>query len=783
METLHHRRLIFISGLVVLFNLLLGLPLLVRSQAGINLPTGFSSFFVTVGFSNPTGMAFAPDGRLFILDQSGTVRILSGGALLPTPFATFNVDSKGERGLLGIAFDPSFSTNNYIYFYYTEPDTGSSNPMHNRVVRVTANGNVMQAGSEILIYQLDTLTWSQQYHNGGAISFSPTDGRNLYIATGENYTQSNAQSLTSTLGKILRITVNTNGTVTIPTDNPFYDGPGGNNDAIWAYGLRNPFVIAFQPGTGRLFINDVGEWVWEEINDGIAGANYGWPTTEGPTTNPDFRNSLCAYPHPASSGLIGNSSCGLTPQTTPALGCAITAGVFYNPSTQMFPGDFVGDYLFVDYCNNWIKRYDIATDKVLDFASNIPAYILDMDLASDGSIYYISHGDTGIPSALYRLTYNGGNNPPTITQHPSDRTVAEGETAQFSCAASGTAPLSYQWQRKNSGAGSFSNISGATSTSYTTPATVVATDDQAQFQCVATNPYGNAISNAATLTVQQNQRPTANITTPISGTLFTGGQVISFSGTGTDPEDGTLPDSAFTWEVQLHHTPPGQAEHTHPAMLPVSGFTSGTFTISTDHGNNDHFFRIILTVTDSQGLSYQVTRDIYPKVVDVSIRTQPSGLQVTLDGQPKTTPINGEWVVNVPRSIGDLSPQVVNGQTYIFQSWSDGGSHLHTVITPNTNTIYTAIYSPGIAMPNYYTIANPSLTWSPVPWARAYHIQVDNNSDFSSPEYENSTISPGATSIAPTLGDGVWYWRLRALRENQTWGPWSGVGSFTIDLP
>lgn len=780
MEILQRWR-ITVSGLIVFLGIILGMPFAVQSQSGINLPSGFSSFFITDAFANPTGMAIAPDGRVFITQQNGVVRVVSGGTLLTTPFITFNVDSRGERGLLGIAFDPSFSTNNYIYFYYTV----NSSPVHNRVVRVTANGDVAQAGSQFLIYQLDNLIENQWYHNGGAISFSPTDGRNLYIATGENYQPSMAQSLTSTLGKILRITVNTNGTVTIPADNPFNDGAGGNNDAIWARGLRNPFVIAFQPGTGRMFINDVGEWIWEEINDGIAGSNYGWPTTEGPTTNPSFRAPLCAYPHPASSGLTGSAPCALTPQTTSVLGCAITAGVFYNPTTQMFPSDFVGNYLFVDFCNNWIKRYDISTNRVLDFASNIPAYVLDMELASDGSVYYLSYGDSPnqIPNGLYRITYNNTNSP-TITQHPSNRTVAEGETAQFTCAASGAGTLSYQWQRRNSGAGSFGNISGATSNSYTTPATVAATDNQAQFRCVVTNTFGNATSNAATLTVQENQRPTAVITAPTLGTLFSGGQEIAFSGTGTDPEDGTIPASRFTWQVELRHTPPGQTEHIHPAMLPVNGITTGSFMISNDHGDNDHYYRILLTVTDSQGLAHQVARNIYPQVVNISIRTQPAGLQVTVDGQPKTTPLNYQWLVNVTRSIGDISPQSFNNQSYTFKSWSDNGAATHTVTTPNTNRTYTATYAPGSIMPNFYIIPNLTLTWNPVSWAQAYHVQVDDNPNFTSlDKYDNSSIPPATLSVAPALGEGVWYWRVRAQRADQTWGPWSATQTIKVDMP
>jgi glucose/arabinose dehydrogenase len=233
-------------------------------------------------------MDFAPDGRLFVCQKSGSLRVIKNGALLPTPFLTLTVDSAGERGLLGVAFDPSFATNNFVYVYYTVPGV-SGGPSHNRVSRFTANGDVSVAGSELPILNLNDLSGASN-HNGGAIHFGP-DGK-LYIAVGENANGSNSQTLANLLGKILRI----NADGTIPSTNPFFNTMGARQE-IWALGLRNPYTFAFQPGTGRMFINDVGETTWEEINDGIAGSNYGWPITEGVTTDSRFRSPLFAYAH------------------------------------------------------------------------------------------------------------------------------------------------------------------------------------------------------------------------------------------------------------------------------------------------------------------------------------------------------------------------------------------------------------------------------------------------------------------------------------------------------
>src|SRR5438105_1496541 len=144
------------------------------------------------------------------------------------------------------------------------------------------------------------------------MDFAP-DGK-LYVGVGENGNGANSQTLANRLGKMLRI----NADGSIPTDNPFYNVASGPNRAIWALGLRNPFTFSVQPGTGRIFINDVGQSTWEEIDDLVKGGNYGWPATEGPTDNPNFISPVFAYQH----------------DTGEPQGRAITGGAFYNPATN-----------------------------------------------------------------------------------------------------------------------------------------------------------------------------------------------------------------------------------------------------------------------------------------------------------------------------------------------------------------------------------------------------------------------------------------------------------------
>ena len=615
------------------------------------LPDGFAETQIASGLSNPTAMAFAPDGRLFVCLQGGQLRVIKNGALLATPFLTVSVDSTGERGLLGVAFDPNFATNQFVYVYYTV----SSTPRHNRVSRFTANGDVAVAGSETLILQLDNLSTATN-HNGGAIHFGP-DGK-LYVAVGENAMASNSQTLANRLGKVLRI--NSDGT--IPADNPFFNTATGANRSIWALGLRNPFTFAFQPGTGRMFINDVGQSSFEEINEGMAGANYGWPACEGVCnpSNPNFRDPVFAY--------------GRTPQATG--GCAITGGAFYNPAVAQFPGEYLGKYFFTDLCSGWIRVLDTATFTASGFATGISQPV-DLKVGPEGSLYYLARG----VGSIFRISYTASL-APSITTHPASQTIPIGQSVTFTVAASGAEPLSYQWQRNDT------NISGANSSSYSIPS-VTDADNGARFRVVVSNSAGSATSNEATLTVTPNMAPTGTITAPAAGALYRAGETINYAGQATDTEDGTLPASAFTWQVDFHHD-----NHTHPFIPATTGATGGSFTIpTTGETSANVWYRIHLTVRDSRGLTHSSFRDLLPRKSTLSFATNPAGLQITLDGQPQTTPFAVESVVGMRRTLGVITPQPANGVTYDFASWSDGGAASHEIATPDASTTYTATFS------------------------------------------------------------------------------------------
>ncbi|WP_018342822.1 PQQ-dependent sugar dehydrogenase [Cytophaga aurantiaca] len=700
--------------------------LLIQTQSlfAQTFPTNFAGVQIATGL-DPVAMDIAPDGRIFLAEKNGKIRIIKNGSLLPTPFITIpNLDNFNERGLLKVLIDPDFATNHYVYTYYTykSPATNVSN---NRVSRFTANGDVAVAGSELVLINLNDLG-SVGYHNGGGLAFK--DGK-IFISTGENTVSSNSQSFNTLLGKVLRI--NSDGS--IPTDNPFYTSATGNNRAIWALGFRNPFKLAVQPGTGRLFINDVGAGTWEEINDGLAGKNYGWPEIEGVRTNQtmpaNYQDPFYAYNHNAG-------------------GCAITAGAFYNPAVAQFPSAYTGNYFFGDYCDGNIKTLDLSTKAVTTFASGINRP-LDMVIGNDGTLYFIARG--GIPGGsddantsstngvVWKVNYTGSG-VPVVAVQPADKTVSAGQSVTFTVVASGNPAPTYQWLRDGV------SISGATSASYTIASTVLA-DNNAKFSVRLQNTVGTVTSNQATLTVLNNQLPTATITSPAIGATYSGGDVITFTATGTDAEDGTLPASAFTWKIDLYHfdTP----SHSHPAMEPVSGIKSGTFTIPTQMETSANvLFRIFLTVVDASGATYTTSRDIIPVTSTITLATNPSGLSVKLDGASVAAPYSFVGVRGILREISTTSPQVLNGVTYTFSSWSDGGSITHTISTPAANTTLTANFVQSSCAPTAI-----------VPYAQVNAGAWQNSSSVSLAAGASFKLGP-----QPVTG-GTWRW--------------SGPGGFT----
>jgi uncharacterized repeat protein (TIGR03806 family) len=394
------------------------------------IPTGFSETPIATGL-DPTTMAFAPDGRLFVCEKPGRVRVIklvgSTYTLLPTSFVdlTATVNATNERGLMSVCFDPAFASNGYVYLYYTT----SAAPQHNRVSRFTASGDLAVNNSELVIIDFDALPGT--VHNGGAMRFG-LDGK-LYVAAGEGSQPGNSQDTAKLLGKLLRL----NADGSIPTDNPNYGTFTGNMRAIVGMGLRNPYTMAIQPGTGLMYLNDVGGANYEEVNFYATGsapakANYGWGMVDniegsigGQIPPADYRNPVHSYGH--------------------GLGTAICGSTFYNPVAPTgvaFPSaTYTGRYFFCDYGDyaaNTGEIYSIdpanpATSVLFANAVNRPIAIL---VADDGALWYVArggivnggagseadNGSVGTGGAIYRITYTGGGAATKVTfvQQPTD---------------------------------------------------------------------------------------------------------------------------------------------------------------------------------------------------------------------------------------------------------------------------------------------------------------------------------------------------------------------------
>jgi glucose/arabinose dehydrogenase len=622
-------------------------------------PPKFADVVHASGYSTPMTMEFAPDERLFVLEKGGNVKIVG----VTAPFLTLNVNQATERGLLGIAFDPNWATQKYVYIHYSV----QANPVYNRVSRFTISAtdpNKADPASEVALFNLDPLT-ATEFHNGGALHFG-IDGK-LYVTTGDNRDQTSPQDKNRLLGKILRFEKTYSGTPGMPnipaTGNPFCNTQGNKACAVWGLGLRNPFTFAVQPGTGRIFITDVGEDGYEEINDAtLPGLNFGWPLSEGPTTDPRFTGPIGGYVNGTGVNLAD---------------CAIIGGAFYNPAPgkQKFPDSYLGDFFYGDYCSQTIKSIDLsAPGTPTGFATNLGANLMDIKFGPDGNLYYLT-----INGSIGKITYTGLD-VPTIAKHPLSQTISVNQPVTFTVEANGVA-LTYKWQKNNA------DLAGATGTSYTLPSVALG-DNGATYRAVVTGSTGTVTSNAATLTVINNQLPVPTITAPAATLKFNGGQTITFSATATDAEDGPLGASAFFWKVDLVHD-----THTHDVTT-FPGTMGSTFVIpQVGETAPTVAYRFTLTVTDSKGSTATVVREIQPNTVTVNFATNPPGLVLTVDGQPKTTPFSFVGVVGIKRSLSAVSPQTLNGTNYTFTSWSDAGAAQHELTTPATNnTTLTATF-------------------------------------------------------------------------------------------
>lgn len=625
-------------------------------------PTDFqTNQIIGSGLNEPTGFDFAPDSRIFILEHLGTVKIFKNGQLLPTPFVSLPATNFGDKGLLGIAFDPDFANNKWVYFYYSKTDN------FNYVVRFDATGDVA-ANGPVVIYK--TNAQSPQYHVGGTLRFG-SDGK-LYISIGDNGTPSNSQSLNNQFGKIMRI--NKDGT--IPPDNPFVN-QSPKLPEIWAYGLRNPFRFQFDPVSGRLYEGEVGQDTWEEVNLIEKGKNYGWPTCEGTCSTSGMTNPIHTYNH------NGGSS-------------SITGGPVYQGN--MFPTAYVGSYFFGDYAEGFIKRLTLDANGnktgVFDFDTSAGS-VVDFKVAPDGSLYYMNI----YPAKLSRVTYTPSNQFP-LAIATSDKTEgAEPLSVNFSSTGSldpEGKPITYDW---NFGDGSHSTQANPNKLYNNKGAYIV----------LLTVSDGVNSSQAKPIIVQAGARPDITITSPSDGSNYKAGDTIAYSASGTDGTGTTLPDSGFSTEIIFHHE-----THIHPFKGPIPASRTGTFTTTfAGEPAPNTWYEIKITGKDTNGLFTSKSVFIYPIKVNITYDTSPTGLQLLLDSSPANTPNSTQQVVGYQRLLTAPPVQETGGKVYSFKSWSDTGLISHQITIPNTNTNFVATYEQAPPFNAEY-FNNMNLTGTPV---------------------------------------------------------------------
>jgi glucose/arabinose dehydrogenase/PKD repeat protein len=728
------------------------------------LPGGFRDSVVLSGLTNPTVLQFAPDGRIFVGQKNGVIKVYQNLTdTSPVTFADLSgeVDDYWDRGLLGLALPPNFPANPYVYVLYAyDAPIGGTAPKWNdgcptppgpttdgcvvsaRVSRLQISGNVMTGSEQVLVNG-----WCQQFpsHSIGTLLFgrdgylyvSGGDGASFnnvdYGQYGANYPGDQAnpcgdppggvgtalsppqaeggalrsQSVRRTDGPatldgaVLRIDPATGAGV---PGNPFFSSADANARRIVAYGLRNPFRITQRPGTDELWVGDVGWNTWEEINRVVSPAsatasNFGWPCYEGASPQSGYQAAglnLCSSLYSTPGSVIApyytynHSACVVTYSGCHTGGSSITGVAFYQGGS--YPAAYNGALFFADHTRNEIWAMMPGTNGLpdpsrlqsfvgVDATGGAAGHPVDLKIGPGGDLFYVDMDD----GTIHRITYTAANQPPTAVATASPTAGPVPLTVSFDGTGSSDPegkPLSYSWDLN--GDGTFGDATGAAA-SYT-----YATAGVYHPSLRVTDDQGATDTTSLTITAG-NTAPVPVIDTPSSSLTWKVGDTVSVSGHATDAQDGTLPSSALSWSLIIHHCFTPTDCHTHLIQTFIGA--SGSFS-APDH-EYPCWLELRLTATDSGGLTSTTSVRLDPKTVVLTFRTNPGGLVLTdlgVNEAPRRTPVSVTVVIGSANSVSAPSPQQFNKFTYNFVSWSDGGPQSHTITAPAVNTTYTATY-------------------------------------------------------------------------------------------
>jgi len=702
---------------------------IISASAQTTFPTGFISETVVANLAGPTTIAFANDGRIFIGQKDGKVKVFQNGVLLPTPFIdlTNEVNNYWDRGLLGIALHPDFPSTPYVYLLYTydppeavDDGTGARVARLMRVSANPSNTNVYLPGSEVILlgtnstyqnigtpnssgnpnppscYQnnqhiQDCIAADSPSHTIGTVTFG-IDG-SLLVSSGDgahfntvDVRALRSLDLTSLNGKILRINPITGEGY---PNNPFYNGdPNSNQSKVYSYGLRNPFRTTVHPSTGEIYIGDVGWGTWEEINTGL-GKNFGWPCYEGRDGGVSRQSGSYKNNAQTSATCAALYAQGVSAVQAPLYAydhssdsSSVQAGSFYLGDA--YPSEYHSALFFADYNGDWIRyltnvnstaiKFDFGIDVTPNAQSGPSGGIVQLIAGPDTNLYYVTYyGPTLNTSEVRRIRYvAGGNTPPTANANADVTSGYIPLTVNFS--STGTYdpdadPLTYEWDFGDGNTASGENVLHT----YTTNDTYIAT-------LTVTDSSNVTSTDTVTITIG-NLEPVASISSPANGTTYSVDDVISFSGTGVDNEDGNLSGSSLKWSVLLHHN-----DHIHFDFAPNLTGNNGSFE-TPDHGDNT-WMELCLTVTDSGNLSDQECISLIPNITEITFNTSPTNLSIWYNGEEHIAP---HTIYTVTNSVRDVSAPLTQGECWDFVSWSHGQPASHQLLV-NQNQTLTATY-------------------------------------------------------------------------------------------